>query len=135
MSKWGASYLRQLLIAIPQKSPHGIFREFLPLATEVFKLDLRAVTGSNWEAKALAMLRSAVSLSGQVFRRNAAPGRRRVGFRYRSLQQFPGSQAMSGPLCLPLLSRRPQEPTLRVAKVAFEFVVGPRQTGDVVTME
>lgn len=50
--------------AIPQKSPRGVFREFPPLVTEVFKLELRAFAGSHLEAKALAMLLHAVSLSG-----------------------------------------------------------------------
>ena len=42
-------------------------------------------------------------------------------------QELPGALALQRPLCLPLLARGPQQAATRIATVAFQLVVGPRQ--------
>ena len=43
--------------------------------------------------------------------------------------------AYQSPLCLPLLARDLQQATAGLAKVAFEFVVGPREARHFIAME
>jgi len=50
-------------------------------------------------------------------------------------QEFPGALTLQRPLCLPLLTRGPQQAATRLTKVAFQLVVGPRQPWHLIAME
>ena len=50
-------------------------------------------------------------------------------------QEFPGTLALARPLCLPLLARGLKQAATRIAKVAFELVVGPRQPRHLIAVE
>ena len=50
-------------------------------------------------------------------------------------QELPSALALQRPLRLPLLARGPQQAATRIAKVAFELIIGPRQTRHVITVE
>ena len=49
-------------------------------------------------------------------------------------QELPGALALQRPLRLPLLAGGPQQAATRLAKVAFQLVVGPRQPRDRIAM-
>jgi len=42
-------------------------------------------------------------------------------------QELPGALTVQRPLGLPLLARGPQQAATRLAQVAFQLVIGPRQ--------
>ena len=50
-------------------------------------------------------------------------------------QELPGALALQRPLRLPLLARGPQQAATRIAKVAFQLVVGPRQPRHLIAVE
>ena len=72
-------------------------------------------------------------------RSTALPGLRQVrgeglpqGIAYFGLcrglgQELPGALTVQRPLGLPLLARGPQQAATRLAQVAFQLVIGPRQ--------
>ena len=50
-------------------------------------------------------------------------------------QEFPGALALQRPLRLPLLARGPQQAATRLAEVAFQLVVRPRQARHLIAVE
>src|SRR2546428_5984251 len=78
--------------------------------------------------KALPFLRQLFGGGGRQRRKEGSLGRG-------SRQQFPGTLALQRALRQPLLACSAKQAVTRIAEVAFEFVVGPRQSRHLIAVE
>ena len=81
------------------------------------------------------MLSKSLPLLRQLLRWNLAQSVEQLGLRRRSRQQFPSALTLQSASCEPLLPRDSEPLTPRIAKQAFDLVIGPRQAGHIVTVE
>ena len=81
------------------------------------------------------MLSKSLPLLSQLLRWNLAQSVEQLGLRHRSRQQFPSALTLQSAPCEPLLPRDSEPLTPRIAKQAFDFVIGSRQAGYIVTVE
>jgi hypothetical protein len=83
-------------------------------------------SGTVLQAEPLAMHSKTLPLLCQVLRWGVAAGFLSLGLCRGVGPELPGTLTLQNPLRLPLLTGGLSQATTRLAKVAFQFVVGPR---------
>ncbi|HSX80099.1 MAG TPA: hypothetical protein VLQ80_16200 [Candidatus Saccharimonadia bacterium] len=91
--------------------------------------------GTALQAETLAMRRKTLPLLRQVLGWGLTEGLLSLGLCRGVGQEFPGPRALQRPLRLPLLACGPQQAATRIAKVAFQLVVGTRQPWHLIAVE
>ena len=122
-------------MAVAQKSPCASRGYRSPPLTQLSKLNLGLTSGSTLHAESLTVLSKSLSLLSQVRWWNLTQAVEQCGLCRRSRQQFPSPLTLQGAPREPLLTGDSEHLPPRIAEMAFDLIVGPRQAGHVVTVE